>query len=228
MATFATSVVLVVLGIVVFTVALVIVVAVLTRRAQRRLRDRFARFAADQGWQFIEKDVSYVRRWRGEPFTGGGTARNIVLGQYRQRNFCSFQYGYTTTTGRTTRTVWYGVVVLALPAPVPPFSVGREGAFGGKIAEALGFDRVNTGDEGFDNLFKVKSDNPQFAHFLLQQPALMQMLRATGPWNWRFSGQDMISYFSGQFEPAALTPRLDLMCDVLDRIPANVWTPSRR
>jgi hypothetical protein len=33
----------------------------------------------------------------------------------------------------------------------------------------------------------------------------------------------MLSYTKGVFEPSAALPRLDLMCDVLDRIPPDVW-----
>ncbi|QDP94865.1 hypothetical protein FOE78_02070 [Microlunatus elymi] len=52
------------------------------------------------------------------------------------------------------------------------------------------------------------------------------MLKSTGAWDWRLAGPDMFSYQGGAFEAAMLQPRLDLMCDVLDRIPADVWNRS--
>jgi hypothetical protein len=52
---------------------------------------------------------------------------------------------------------------------------------------------------------------------------VLEVLRHTGPWDWRLDGATMLSYTKGVFEPSAALPRLDLMCDVLDRIPPGVW-----
>lgn len=198
------------------------------RREQRQ--QALQQFATGRGWQFVAEDDSYGRRWQGKPFAGRGTTRNIIIGQHRGRNFCAFAYHYTTTSsnGQTTTTQShdFAVTVIALPAPVPELSVGAEGIFGGRVAEALGFERVDTGDSDFDSTFKVKSDDARFGTLVLQPP-LIQMLKATGPWDWRFTGQDMLSHQKGVFEPPMLQPRLDLMCDVLDRIPNDAWQRPR-
>lgn len=207
-------------------IGVAIVAWVFARRAREQRQQAFGQLAAAQGWQFVPEDDSYARRWQGKPFASRGSARNIIIGQHRGRNFCSFAYHYTTTTSTGTTTTSqshdFAVYVIALPAPVPEFSVSPEGIFGGKVAEALGFERVNIGDEDFNNTFKVKSDNVGFGSLVLQ-PDLVQMLKATGPWEWRFTGQDMISFDKGVFEPAMLPPRLELMCDVLERIPNDAW-----
>ncbi|SDS67074.1 hypothetical protein [Microlunatus soli] len=217
-----------VLTLVLFVVIIAIGVALgfLTRRRRRQRQQEVGRFAASRGWQFIDRDDSYSHRWQGKPFASRGMAHNIIIGQHRGRSFCTFAYHYTTTshTGQvnTTQSHDFVIFAIALPAPVPEFSVEAEGIFGGKVAEALGFERIDSGDPDFDNTFKVKSDNPRFGALLLQPP-LLQMLKSTGPWDWRLTGQDMLSYQKGHLAPELVQPRLDLMCDVLDRIPNDAW-----
>jgi hypothetical protein len=213
-------------------VALIIICIVawaIQSQVNQKRADEFGRLAASQGWSFIDEDDSYARRWDGPPFTGRGKVRNIVSGQHRGRSFTAFEYVYTTTTynGQTnsTQTHRFGVWAVSLPAAVPELSVGSEGIFGGKVAEALGFGRVNIGDTQFDDSFKVKCDDEQFGLRVLH-PAVVELLKMTGPWDWRFTGQTMLSFEKGAFEPAALQPRLELMADVLDRVPADVWTYS--
>lgn len=210
--------------IMVLLVGIAIVAGVVSYQAKQRRASEFRQLATGQGWQYIERDDSYARRWEGKPFTGRGIARDVVLGHHHGREFCSFAYTYTTSsyngTSTTTQSHNFAVFVITVPGQVPAFSVSPEGMFGGKVAEALGFERVNVPDEDFNSTFKVKSDDQQFGLRVLQ-PSLVQWLKTTGPWQWRLFGNAMISYETGVFESSMLQPRLDLMCDALDRIPAD-------
>lgn len=216
--------------IIVAIVILAIVGFIWQQKKNEERQQAFGRLAAANGLQYLTEDKSYARRFNdGEkPFRtlGGGRARNILYGSYRGRPVCIFEYSYTTSstngTTTTTQTHRFPVWVVALPAPVPAFSVGSEGIFGGKVAAAMGFARLDIGDPDFDDTFKIKSDNEQFGRRVLH-PAVIDLLRQTGPWNWRLSGQNMISYDQGVLEPESALPRLNLMCDLLDRIPADAW-----
>lgn len=218
--------VVVIIAMVVLFAVIITVAAVAGGRRLRERRDGFRQLAAGHGWQFIERDDSYAHRWQGRPFVRNGRSTNILIGAFRGRNFCAFDYRYTTTStsgdNTTTHTHTFAVFVMALPTSVPTLTVGAEGIFGGKVAEAFGFARVNIPDEDFNNRFKVKCDDPAFGAAVLH-PALVQMLKVTGPWDWRLTGADMISHQAGVFEPATVLPRLQLMSDVLDRIPNVVW-----
>lgn len=211
-------------------IALVVVMAVVGQQNRKRRQLEFGRLAANFGLQFIPADNSFGRRYSDghSPFQSGGTVRNILLGGYRGRPVCLFQYVYTTTSynGTTTTSTShpFAVWIVGLPRPVPLFSVGHEGIFGGKVAAAMGFRRLDIGDPSFDDVFKIKSDNEWFGRRVLH-PAVIDLLRRTGPWDWRFSGPNMISFQAGVFEPAAALPRLDLMCDLIDRVPADAWAP---
>jgi hypothetical protein len=153
----------------------------------------------------------------------------VISGQYRGRPFTAFGYVYTTTSSNgqstTTQTHYFKVWAVGLPATVPDFSVGSEGIFGGKVAEALGFNRLNTGDPTFDDTFKVKCRDERFGLRVLH-PAVVDLLRSTGPWDWRFTGDTMLSWQPGTFNAVDVTAQLDRMTAVLDRIPADVWAYS--
>lgn len=214
----------VVLVVVVMTVVCVFAVVAGQQRRKERAAE-FATFAARQGWHHLEEENTLVERWQGKPFTGGGTARNVIRGRHRERDFVAFTYSYTTTqyngTTTTTQSHDYAVVTIALPGSVAELSVGEEGLFGGKVAEAFGFERVDTGDTHFDEVFKVKSDSPQFAREVLQRP-LIDLLKSHGPWEWRFTGSTMLSYEKGKLDVHEVQPRLDRMNEVLDHIPYDV------
>jgi len=223
--------VVIVAGVAIFGIIIVAIVSWFVQQQKNEEREQeFAKLAAGHGLQFIAEDDSYSRHYDDgqKPFRtfGGGKVRNILLGNYRGRPVCVFEYRYTTTSsnGQTTSstTHHFPVWVVGLPQPVPLFTVGSEGIFGGKVASAMGFDRLDIGDKAFDDTFKIKCDDEQFGRRVLH-PAVIDLLRHTGPWEWRLSGQNMISYEQGVFEPAQALPRLDLMCDVLDRIPADAW-----
>ncbi|GGL69548.1 hypothetical protein GCM10011575_30220 [Microlunatus endophyticus] len=209
-------------------IALVVVLVVIGQQNRKRRMEEFGRLAAGVGLQFIPADNSFLLRYSDghAPFQGRGAARNILLGNFRGRPVCLFQYSYTTSSYNGTRTTStthsYAIWLVALPRPVPLFSVGHEGIFGGKVAAAIGFRRLDIGDPSFDDVFKIKCDNEWFGRRVLH-PAVIDLLRRTGPWNWRLSGPNMISYQEGIFEPAAALPRLNLMCDLIDRIPADAW-----
>lgn len=218
-----------IVAIMVIGIVIVIVVAVASHQARLKRAAEIRQLAGSRGWTYLERDDALTRRWEGKPFTGGGTATNIVTGQYRGLDFTAFTYTYTTTsyngTTTTTQSHPFAVYTVKLPAAVPNFSVGREGFFGGKVAEAFGFERVNIDDEDFNNTYKVKSDDQAFGQRIMQPP-LVQLLKSSPPWDWRFTGQTMISYDAGTFEPGSVAPRLDRMRAVLDAIPPEVWEPS--
>lgn len=197
--------------------------------AAKKRSNEIQSLATAQGWTFVERDDSWARRWDGAPFTGRGRARNVIVGQHRGRPITVFEYVYTTTSSNgqstTTQTHRFAVWAVGLSSGVPELAVGPEGIFGGKVAEAFGFDRVDTGDAAFDEAFKVKCRDESFARRVLH-PAVVDLLRRTGPWNWRFIGTTMLAFDKGALDAAAVVPRLELMADLLDRVPADAWPYS--
>lgn len=215
---------------VVVVIAVIIAIGVAVGMAQRRRlaerRSELATLATAHEWTFVAENRGYAKRWDGPPFTRGGTTRNILSGHHRGRPIAAFEYTYTTSTYNGTTTVTqthvFSVWTIELPGPVPTMSVAAEGAFGGKVAEAFGFARVDTGDPVFDDLFKVKADDEEFARSVLA-PAVVERLKATGPWTWRFTGTTMLAHEPIILTPEAVLGRLERMSDLLDLVPDQVW-----
>lgn len=210
----------------IITVAIIVVSWVVGKKRREERAAGLTALAQQHGWQFVEEDESYAQRWRGRPFRRGGRSRHVVLGEHRGRQFCAFSYRYTTSNGKSSQTHYYTVWAIGLPGFAPDFSVAEEGVFGGKIAEALGFARIDIDDESFNDTFKVKCDDERFGRAVLD-PAVVELLKRTGPWSWRLTENSMLSFQKGVFEPERLLPRLDLMSDLLDRIPESTWLDRR-
>lgn len=201
-------------------VVILILAKVLGGRRTEPLRAEFQQFAVQHGFQYVERDDSYLTRFdQLMPFNARPDwARNVLSGSYRGRPVCLFDLHYTTTESDRRYQIW----VVGLPRPVPLFTAGSQGPFGGKVAEAFGYHRLSIGDPAFDDRIKIKCQNEPFGRRVLS-PAVVDLLRFTGGWHWRLNGPNMISYQAGALTPATALPRLDLMCDLLDRIPADVW-----
>jgi hypothetical protein len=219
-------------AVVIIGVLAAVVVMLVQHQARMRRRGELVAAAASAGWTFTEQDDGLARTWSGKPFSGRrGRARNVLIGRHRGRDFTAFEYSYTTTssngTTTTTTTHTFAVVALTLPAAAPqPFEVGDEGIFGGTVAKAFGVNRLDIADQDFNRAFKVKCDDETFGRAVLQPP-LVDYLRSTGPWEWRFEGNAMIAFDTGALEAATLGPKLDLMSEVLDRVPAAAWGLTR-
>lgn len=222
----------VVVGLIVIVVLAATMAILVRHRARKRRRAELVAAVAAAGWTFTEQDDTYARTWDGRPFSGKrGKAKNVITGRHRGRDFAAFEYSYTTTssngTTTTTTTHTFAVWTLGLPARAPRvFEVGGEGIFGGAVAKALGMNRIDIADEDFNRTFKVKCDDEAFGAAVLQSP-LVDFLRATGPWNWRFEGDAMIAFEKGALEAAAVGPKLDVMSDTLDQVPPAAWALSR-
>lgn len=224
-----------VIGFAIVAMVVVVVIAIAVSVHQRQAREERARELAEicsrRGWTFTAEDDRYANRWQGEPFASKrGRVRHVVTGEHNSRPFTAFEYWYTTSTYNgttsTTQTHTFTVWAIELPGTVPELSVGPEGAFGGKVAEAFGFARVDIDDQAFNDTFKVKSDDERFTRLVLS-PEVVDLLKRTGPWKWRFTGNTMLSWEATQLDPAALEPRIDLMLGVVAAVPGQVWEGPR-
>lgn len=219
----------------------------LNRRLDNRRSGRIRQLADERAWSWLERDDTLATRWSGPPFRQFGEnlrGGDVVSGDHRGWRFTAFQYSYTvsprahlpTTSddptggahsgwlrrGTSRSTFHYRVWAVELPAALPQIAVGPEGIFGGRVARAFGFDRVQLGDPAFDRRYKVACDDAEFASAVLH-PGMRQLLVGARPWHWRIEGSTMLSYQRRKLSAGDIVARLDAMCDVLDQIPPQLW-----
>ncbi|NEE02155.1 hypothetical protein [Phytoactinopolyspora halotolerans] len=215
--------------------AVVLVIVMFTAVSAKRRRQALQELAHLHGWQWVHRKDSLPSTFPpGPPFRGHprrAKARNVITGRHQDREFVAFEYYYVTTTSTgqhaSSTTHYYAVWRIALPASLPPISLGAEGVLGGKFAQAFGFRRMNTGNDEFDRRFKVKCDDQDFGARLLH-PAMVNLLMDTGTWAWRIDGNVMLSYSKGHLDADDVLPRLELMNRVLDHVPSEIWAQYGR
>jgi hypothetical protein len=208
----------------VFGAAVVGVIIYVSIEQAKKRRAALLAWASARGWTVIG-DASYLAgRWRGAPF-GAGRARrvgNAVTGTFAGRPGISFDYQYTTGSGKNRTTHHYHVMVLSMPAPLPHLQLTPEN-FGTAIAKVFGGEDIEFESEQFNQQWRVQASVPRFAFDVLH-PRLMERLLhpdARGPM--RFEGTDLVSWRSGLQDPRWIDSRLSVLNDVITSVPDFVW-----
>jgi len=207
--------------------AVVIPLVIYGVRAQRRREALVAEWVAARGCRYLKTNPGLVPHLRGEPFTGGSgaTVEEFVEGTTpRGRSFCSFEYSYEVSdSDGSTTTVNYGVVMVRLPAALPPLRLTPEGVFD-KIHKFFGGQDIELESDDFNRLFRVMSPVESFAYGVLH-PRMMEWLmgpgRAVVPI--RVEGSDLICWRNGVPDYATLDGQLAAMSDFVDQIPQGVF-----
>lgn len=194
----------------------------------RRRKERMA-FAADREWEYLGDQQSFADQFQGPPFRawGRGRVHDLMAGRHRDRNIWVFEYEYTEKDRddddrQTTRHHHHMMWVVGLPCAMPDLEVRPEGLLGGRVASALGFQRIRLDRPDFDADFLVKSSDEAFARRVLT-PEVADRHLGVRDFDWRFEGMYMVSFEDRRLELDRLMPHLDMMCDILDRMPADVW-----
>ncbi|WP_129663035.1 hypothetical protein [Phytoactinopolyspora endophytica] len=218
-------------------IAIIVAVAVMMIRGSRgntRRRKVLLELAQAHGWDWTHRDKTLPGNCpAGPPFRGDprhARARHIVSGIHHGRRFTAFEYSQSTisssgkTTSMTTRR--YGVWAVTLPASLPSISIETASVLGGRAARAVGMGGLQTGDDEFDRRYTVRCDDQAFGARLLH-PAMVELMKSTPAWAWRFDGNTMLSYTKGRLHADEVVARLDLMNRVLDHVPVDVWQQGR-
>jgi len=202
-------------------------------KALTRLREEIPK----RGWTYEESNDSFVEMFNAqpqfqvignpfEPFVGKPEAlraREVITGVHRNRPFLAAQFD-VQHKGQVfpVPAVW-----IRLPSMRPWLSVKRVLEAQSRIRSATGQGDIALGYPGFDERFQVDCEDerfaravitPQVAAFLMNAPTEVTGFAVYGD---QFNLNDRIN---DHRDPAELIPALDLRCDLLDLIPAMVWT----
>ncbi len=80
----------------------------------------------------------------------------------------------------------------------------------------------------FDENFRIVTDSEDFPHGILSDP--LQAFLLSDPRAQksplRLRDDELFTWYTGTLSPQDVEERLDYLCDVLDRIPAQVWATT--
>ncbi|WP_225978301.1 DUF3137 domain-containing protein [Gandjariella thermophila] len=202
--------------------------------AEKAALGRLQEEAARRGWTFAERDDRYVDVYHAQvqlternplqpltPLPRASAARDVVTGTHRGRPFLAASFTVHHRHEQITqRCIW-----VRTPAPRPPLTVRRVGRAQRTVDAALG-QYPSIGDPAFDERFEVSTGderfaravlNPRMTNFLLNEDRQFRGFALLG------DQLEVLDPVSDHRDPAELIPALDLRCDILDLIPADVW-----
>lgn len=194
-----------------------------SRQARQRHIARFSAWAAHHGFQYWPQEQSALELSRQAPFTTGSgrEARDVLRGTYRGAHLHCFQLRYHTSSGDTENTYDYQVVAISLPAMRPLLDIAHENALTRRFAKDLGFE-----NRAFNDMFKVASPSPRFAHDVIH-PRTMEWMLAdprARTIRWRFEGSWLMTFRPGPLNLDEVFFMADFLHQVLDQVPKHVWS----
>lgn len=187
----------------------------LVGRAGMRRRAGVAERVQQAGWTYVGVDLqpSLLGRWPGTPFDfWPAQVCDVVVGQWRGRPMVAFEHVHRIS--RRVPAVSHHVVAVPLPAPVPTLELAYVGPGPG----------AGYGPAEFHRVWRVDCADEAFAHELLTPRVVQRLLApdAAGALV-RFTGTDVLSIERAPAWPERVAPRLELLADLLDLVPAQVW-----
>jgi hypothetical protein len=212
-------------------VALVIAIAVIGFLQAKKRREEMAAYALTRGWRYEAYQPLLVDRFQGPPFGTGDSrkATNAVYGQHDGRDFVSFDYSYTTTSGtgkdRHTTTHSFSVLASSLGVSLPSLRVDPENFLERFVGRLTNSD-IDLELEDFNRAFTVSCPDRKFASDVLH-PRMMELLLQYKDVGWRFERDSMLMVAAGQRTIPQIDATLDLMDRIIDQIPDFVWRQVR-
>ncbi|MFG2889961.1 hypothetical protein [Streptomyces sp. NPDC048248] len=200
-------------------------------------REELLQLAASRGWIH----TAWVPGG-GDRYCGGGPlpmkGTNIpvvdqIVGEFRGRAICCFEYhsrgmdadGPSTVQHSTvfavTSTTSVPRLVIKRPRALDKVNARTDALFGGgKVIEL--------GDPEFDEAFRLIANDEESARNVLTGP-LAQFLTSDPRAKeepLRFQGNDLITWHRGRLRAEQIEQKLNYLCDVLDRQPAQAHHPA--
>ncbi|GAA1947998.1 hypothetical protein [Amycolatopsis minnesotensis] len=193
-------------------------------RRKRRGRDARSEAAARLGWQYDSSDPALADRYSGEPFdqvANGRAVHHVFRGEHRDREATVFQLDFAAA-GTGTGGAAYRVTTVGLPSPKPGVAVSRRGS---SRVRGFGLGVREIGDPDFDAAFEVTAEDAAFARDLLMADvrAWLREDPRAGDTPFRIQGTEIITWRHGPVDPGDLHTDVDFLCDLLDRIPREVF-----
>jgi hypothetical protein len=205
-------------------IVLVALLVVAGSKAEKERRAAMQAWVAGRGWAFAPDSPLLINRWSGHPFGSGHSRKafNVATGTFAGRPAVTFDYRYTTGSGKNRTTHHYHVVAMGLPASLPYLQLTPEN-FGSAIAKVFGGDDIDFESEQFNRTWRVRAVVPRFAFDVIHPRLMERLLRPDARLPMRIHGPDLITWTSGRQQPQYIDWRLGLMDEVIDSVPDFVW-----
>jgi hypothetical protein len=219
-------------------VAVIAVLGIGSFGVSRYLRHRrvteLTAWARANGWTYKGHADQMADRFVGIPFGRGfgRTARHLLTTTMGGRPVVAFEYSYKERvgSGKDARTVTFTFTVTATTLPVARPSLQVIPVHPGTRPPAAGLEDLRLEDlrlenEEFNRVFKVSTDDREFAHDVLC-PRTVEWILAdprARELDLRFERSDVLAWEHGRFNPQRTAWAATYLLDLVDRVPQFVW-----
>ncbi|MCK4872962.1 MAG: hypothetical protein KAS72_09575 [Phycisphaerales bacterium] len=215
--------ILVAVGIIVAVLVTLAVVA--SKRLAEKRRAEMDAAMRDAGFETItDPEQSPRLDWVGSIKGLSGGTRNITnawAGLVDDRDIELVQHRYVISTGQTTQVILHRIAAAPMPAHWPIVRLSAENVFT-KLGAAFGLRDVQVEDEKFNQRWRIKTDDAEFAQLLLGQ-SVQAILRDAQPGqSWMVTAGRLIVIERGRFEAAHLPRMTEMLVRVADAIPPEL------
>ncbi|NEB75060.1 hypothetical protein G3I40_07410 [Streptomyces sp. SID14478] len=217
---------------------LVIRAFVRSNQADKRTRREWAELeqvAAERGWAHERRAAGRATEYCGVgPMPGSGsnlTAWHYITGEFRGRSFKCFEYRYSNPAsgsgqaGESKKLTIESMILVSAPGSAPYLNLRRPGKFDRVMGRGP---RKLLGVPEFDDKFRFDTHDEDFARRVLSDDFRAFLLSDQRARNnpLRVRDDELFTWYTGTLSPQTLEERLDYLCDVLDRIPTQVWASA--
>ena len=210
-----------------FLIVIIVVagIAILGYLHHKKRKEAIRAFAARRGWAFQDRVPALANRWQCPPFQSGRSQRatEVLTGPFHGEQAVSFNYQYSTGSGKNQTTHHFHVVALHLPVPLPWLRLTPEN-FGTSVARFFGGQDITFESQAFNDTWRVQGPENQFPYDFIH-PRMMDRLMqpdAVGT-NITVHGQDILLHVSGRQDIARIDYCLNLLLGVVQQVPRHLW-----
>jgi hypothetical protein len=220
-----------------FVAGMFTLVFVMDRRRRRENKQidhdyaQLARIAPERGWTYYYCAGGQLDQYSGVgPFPG--VCRNMrawhyTTGEIRGRSFKFFEYRYidplsNDSSGPKHPTI-ESVFIITTPGSAPSMEIYHPDMLD-SIADWR--TKVELGVPEFDKEFRIATKDEAFARAVLHGELVSFLLTDPRTKASRIALRDdvAVTWFTGTMSAKAADEKLNYLCDVLERIPAQAWT----
>jgi hypothetical protein len=212
-------------------IGIIVAIAVVAWRLERKRRDALAAIAARLGLDFApDRDPGLARQYKMLQGLSEGDDRyafNILRGHYLGRSVTVFDFHYETRStdsrGNSQSDDHYRhAILLHLDRKFPSLLVSPEGLFS-KIAQALGYDDIDFESHEFSRRFCVRSPDKRFAYDFCNS-AMIELLLDNPDTRLEMKDRVLALIFEEHMNPAIIEFELGRACDIRERMPAYLFS----
>ncbi|POX45953.1 hypothetical protein [Streptomyces sp. Ru72] len=215
---------------------LVFIMARRGRRQSERIRAEYAqlaRIAPERGWTYTPYVRGKIDQFSGVgPFPKGQNlpAWHYTAGEIRGHSFKYFEYREKNIVpdGEVTERpdiIIESVFVVTTPGSAPYMEIYHPGMLDTMMDRRT---KVQLGVPKFDLEFRIASRDEPFARSVLSGDLIPFLLTDPRAKKSRIALRDdaVFTWYTGTMSPQAADEKLNYLCDVLERIPAQAWTTT--